>query len=223
MTDPALASFRRWRALLDRLAADIHPGRIRNAGLSAGAAAALLADPRARRTLSVHLAWLGGPAATAGDDGAAWRDWTAWESADGAALAPGAELERCGSRLGAALFRDAVVKLVFGRDIAALKAGIGEDAYLFALRQGLLVRPAAALVPPPQGGSLADLIPATGRLGLAAWLRSLPADLAARVVLKLPPPLDAALAETAGWDGDSLHRWQQAMRRVFDLTFGAAG
>ncbi|MDR1613535.1 MAG: Yop proteins translocation protein K [Planctomycetota bacterium] len=216
MTAAALDSFRRWRPLLDGLAAGVHPLRWRAAGIGAGAAAKLTANPRARRLLSLRLDWLGG---NAPESPGAWPDWVAWEDADAAALLPGAELERCGLRFGASLFRRRVALLVMGKDVAAFKAAAGADAYFFALRQALLAKKTAGASLERVGeGELPGSVVRAAGLGLAAWLGFLPDALAFRAALKLPPPIDAARTEVAAWPREERERWRAALAEIFSLT-----
>ncbi|MDR2390605.1 MAG: Yop proteins translocation protein K [Planctomycetota bacterium] len=220
MTPAALDSFRRWRPLLDGLAAGVHPLRWSAAGIGAGAAATLTANPRARRLLSLRLDWMGGNAPGNPD---AWPDWAAWEDADPAALLPGAELERCGLRFGASLFRRRVAMLVMRKDVAAFKAAAGTDAYFFALRQALLAKKSAGASLERVGeGELPGIAVRAAGLGLAAWLGFLPAGLAFRVALKLPPSIDAAGTEVAAWPEAERAGWREALAEIVSLTVGRA-
>lgn len=221
MTAATLASFRRWRPLLDGLAAEIHPLRWAAIGVDTAAVGKLVANRSGLRLLSLRLDWLSG--AFSGERGrnGSWPDWTAWEGVDAAALLSGAELERCGTRLGASLFRREAAKLVLGRDVTAFKADVGADTYFFALRQATLIRNIAGLSRERVGtGGLSDMIRRAAGLGLAAWLDFLPKDLAFRVALKLPPAIDEARHEIDSWPENEREDWRTATASVFSLTFG---
>ncbi|MDR0361997.1 MAG: hypothetical protein LBJ46_04850 [Planctomycetota bacterium] len=213
-----LDSFRRWRPILDGLAAELHPLRWSAVGINAEAAARLTANPHTRRLLSLRLDWIG---ENAPENPEPWPDWTAWDGADPAVLLPGPELERCGLRFGASLFRRRVAMLVLGKDVAAFKAAAGADAYFFAIRQAMLAKKTVCLSLEGMGeGELpGDAVRAAG-LGLAAWIGFLPDDLAFRVALKLPPLVDAAGREVAAWPERERERWRAALAEIISLSVG---
>lgn len=210
---PSVAAYRRWSPLWLDLAADIHPGRWAGLGVSAEAAARLAACPRSRRRLSRGIGWL---EASAGDD------WRPWDAAPGEvwnwALLPGADLWRIGLRLGAGRYRAEASRLVLRAEVAAFTEAVGADAYRFALRQAALVwRDESLDDAGAAAGTLAERALAAAGLGLGCWLAELPAGLAARVRLKLPPGCDRPLAAAAAWDPERRGAWLAVLRRLFAL------
>ena len=215
MIAPALAEFRRWRPLLDGLAGEVHPERWLRAGGGQEAMRKLTANSRSRRSLSLRLDWLGGKPVA---DGAAFREWQEWKDADPLALAPGNVLWEAGLRLGAGLFRDVATRLVLGRDVSELKAGIGVDAYQFALRQAGLIRELGRLSPDcVVAETLSASIRQAAVFALSTWLWAMPASLAERVVLKLPLEIDTVWRGNPVLPAGQCDDWRKALIRILSL------
>lgn len=216
MTATAVESFKCWRPLLRDLAKGIHPERWAMAGVRPEAAKRLIADPRSRLVLSRRLDWVTGKP---DDSPGTWPDWSAWPAADAAARGAGDDLWKCGLRLGAALFRNDVARLVMGKDVASFKAGAGEDCYFFALRRAGLLRELESVpLAAAKAETLVESIRRAACLGLGCWLAELPPGLPERVILKLPTAVDAAPPEVATWGADSRGKWVAALKSVFAAT-----
>ncbi len=206
-----LSAWKRWRPLHDGLARDIHPDRWAALGVPAGAAEKLTACARSARTISLDPGFLV-PGADCG--------WNAWEAENGTvgadwALLPGAVLWRTALRFGAGRHHAEIARLVWRRDVDALKSVIGDDAHRFALRQAPALR---RRFPPSEAvaeGGLAEAVVGTARLGLGCCLAGLPPGMAGRVLAKLPPRCDGMIGEAQSWPEDRRGRWAANLAGLF--------
>lgn len=126
--------FRRLRRLAFALAPEIHPERFAAAGLPKSLPASLAKSPRAAAALSLDLSWTGMDVPPVG---ALWDDAGAKEL-DCFLSGGGPLLWRAGLRLGAGHMRGILARFVLRADVTLLKTAIGDDAYIFALRQAPL-------------------------------------------------------------------------------------
>ena len=211
-----LAAYRQMRPIGIDLAADIHPERWRAAGIDEPGQANLAACPRARATLSGCLDWLFGPEASADGNFSDWIGALAEKPGEWA-LRPGAELWRAGRCLGAGRLRHEIARLVRRGDVADFKSAVGEDAYLFALRQAPMIwRGAPAPGPETEMDSpLADRALSAAGWGLGCWLASLPPGLSRRARAKLPISRDPEFMEAASWPGPRQDAWRAELGKVF--------
>lgn len=187
------AEIGRWVRFFHDGAADFHPERWRSAGLAPETAGRLLACDRSRGTLSRH------PESLAPGWDFGWNPWEppAGDCADWA-LWPGGKIRRAGVFFAMGCLRGEIARLIRRDDVRGLKEAFGDDAYSFAMRRSVLVWPADWPEATADAGDL-PLVEKTrlaaGR-GIACWLESLPAGLASRVRLKLPPALDDVILKT---------------------------
>ncbi len=107
------------------------------------------------------------------------------------ALLPASALARLAHTAGAALHWPRLARIVAKAERRALTEGIGESAYVFAMRRGrLLVAPAGLVPAEDPAPPLAEAIPVAGWRALAAVLGAEPAALQSRFLLKTPPGLE---------------------------------
>lgn len=169
-----------WQAFMDEPAAYAEPLRLAacfDGAIGEAACVKLLATPRLQTRLSKLLAEhhrLPGP-----------EDASEIEDADRAvALASAEALWEIALRAGAIYWANSFAGIIDGQKTAALHAALGEELCAFAVANRDL---AIGAQPLPPAGDIRERVASDGWQCLAAWFDAVPASVAARVRLKLPP------------------------------------
>lgn len=169
-----------WQAFLDEPAAYAEPLRLAacfDGAIGEAACVRLLGTARLRTRLSNLLAKhhrLPAPLDVAEID----------EADRAVALASAEELREIALRAGAIYWANSFAGIIDGQKTAALHTALGEELCAFAVANRDL---AGAPQPHPPAGEIRERVASDGWQCLAAWFDAVPAFVAARVRLKLPP------------------------------------
>lgn len=207
-----LPVWKRWRPLRDGLAGDIHHERWAAAGISPEAAKRLAGCRRSAQTIAQNPQCLV-PGLTDG--------WNAEEARAEPAdwvLLSGAVLWGTALRFGAGRFHREITRLVWRRDVDALKNGIGEDAYRFAVRQAPTLRRRLPVAETPPEGELAESVVASAGWGMGCCLCEVSPWIAGRVLAKLPPLCDVLTEQVRSWPDDRRGRWASNLLDLFAVA-----
>ena len=122
----------------------------------------------------------------------------------------------CWPKIAAAIQRD---------ELREVKATLGEEAHVFALRRGRLIVPEEETLSPPSGLSLAQHAMKVGWQIVSAVVENDPATVQQRFALKLPPKVAETLAsEGSGLSPEFKSKAWQTLRKISNevLTEGEA-